>query len=77
MIELLIGLVAGFVAGALVFRNNAKKGEALIAKGQEVAAESGFEGHRPDRAARLVFRAARAERGGEIDAHQYIGWAGA
>jgi hypothetical protein len=39
MIELLIGLVAGFVAGALVFRNNAKKGEALIAKGQEVAAE--------------------------------------
>jgi hypothetical protein len=39
MIELLIGLVAGFVAGALVFRNNAKKGEALIAKVQEEAAE--------------------------------------
>ncbi len=39
MIELLIGLVAGFVAGALVFRNNAKKGEAIIAKVQEEAEE--------------------------------------
>lgn len=39
MVELIIGLVAGFVAGALVFRNNAKKGEALIAKVQEEAAE--------------------------------------
>jgi uncharacterized membrane protein YeaQ/YmgE (transglycosylase-associated protein family) len=39
MVELIIGLVAGFVAGALVFRNNAKKGEALVAKVQAEAAE--------------------------------------
>ena len=39
MVELIIGLVAGFVAGALVFRNNAKKGETLIAKAQASAVE--------------------------------------
>jgi hypothetical protein len=39
MLELIIGLVAGFVAGALVFRNNAKKGEAFIAKAQAEVAE--------------------------------------
>lgn len=39
MVELLIGLVIGFIAGALVFRNNAKKGEALIVKAQEEVAE--------------------------------------
>lgn len=39
MVELLIGLAVGFVAGALVFRNNAKKGEALIAKAQEEVSE--------------------------------------
>lgn len=39
MVELLIGLAVGFVVGALVFRNNAKKGEALIQKAQEEAAE--------------------------------------
>lgn len=39
MTELLIGLLVGFVAGALVFRNNAKKGEALIAKVEEEAKE--------------------------------------
>lgn len=39
MVELLIGLAVGFVVGALVFRNNAKKGEALIAKAQEEVAE--------------------------------------
>ncbi len=36
MINILIGLVVGFIAGALVFRNNAKKGEALVQKGSEV-----------------------------------------
>ena len=37
MITFLIGLVIGFVAGALVFRNNAKKGEALVQKAKEEA----------------------------------------
>lgn len=39
MVELIIGLVAGFVAGALVFRNNAAKGEAFIAKAQAEVSE--------------------------------------
>jgi uncharacterized membrane-anchored protein YhcB (DUF1043 family) len=30
MIGFLIGLVVGFVAGALVFRNNKAKGEAVV-----------------------------------------------
>jgi uncharacterized membrane-anchored protein YhcB (DUF1043 family) len=37
MINILIGLVIGFIAGALVFRNNAKKGEALVQKAEEAA----------------------------------------
>ncbi len=37
MINILIGLVVGFIAGALVFRNNANKAEALIQKAQEEA----------------------------------------
>lgn len=32
MLTFIIGLVVGFVAGALVFRNNAKKAEALVQK---------------------------------------------
>jgi uncharacterized membrane-anchored protein YhcB (DUF1043 family) len=39
MITFLIGLVVGFVAGALVFRNNAAKAEALVKKAQEEAAK--------------------------------------
>jgi hypothetical protein len=39
MITFIIGLVIGFVAGALVFRNNAKKAEAIILKAQEEAKE--------------------------------------
>lgn len=39
MINILIGLVVGFIAGALVFRNNAKKAEALIQKAQAEAQE--------------------------------------
>ncbi len=37
MITFIIGLIVGFVAGALVFRNNAKKAEALIQKAQQEA----------------------------------------
>ena len=32
MINIIIGLVIGFIAGALVFRNNAKKAEAIVTK---------------------------------------------
>lgn len=35
MITHLIALVAGFVAGALVFRNNAAKAEAIVAKAKD------------------------------------------
>lgn len=37
MIAFIIGLVIGFVAGALVFRNNAAKAEALVQKAKEEA----------------------------------------
>ena len=37
MIAFIIGLVVGFVAGALVFRNNAAKGEAIVQKAKEEA----------------------------------------
>jgi uncharacterized membrane-anchored protein YhcB (DUF1043 family) len=39
MINILIGLVVGFIAGALVFRNNAAKAEALVQKAKEEAAK--------------------------------------
>ena len=39
MINILIGLVVGFIAGALVFRNNAAKAEAIVKKAQEEAAK--------------------------------------
>jgi hypothetical protein len=39
MITFIIGLIIGFVAGALVFRNNAKKAEAIIQKAQQEAEE--------------------------------------
>lgn len=39
MITFLIGLVVGFIAGALVFRNNAAKAEALVQKAKEEAAK--------------------------------------
>lgn len=42
MITFLIGLVVGFVAGALVFRNNAKKAEALVQK-TEADAKAAFD----------------------------------
>jgi F0F1-type ATP synthase assembly protein I len=32
MITFIIGLVIGFIAGLLVFRNNAKKAEAIVTK---------------------------------------------
>jgi uncharacterized membrane-anchored protein YhcB (DUF1043 family) len=37
MIAFIIGLVIGFIAGALVFRNNAAKAEALVQKAKEEA----------------------------------------
>jgi F0F1-type ATP synthase assembly protein I len=37
MVTFIIGLVIGFIAGALVFRNNATKAEALVKKAQEEA----------------------------------------
>jgi uncharacterized membrane-anchored protein YhcB (DUF1043 family) len=40
MISFLIGLVLGVVAGALVFRNNAKKGESLVQKVEAEAKEA-------------------------------------
>jgi F0F1-type ATP synthase assembly protein I len=39
IISLIVGLVIGFVAGALVFRNNAAKAEALVQKAKEEAAK--------------------------------------
>jgi F0F1-type ATP synthase assembly protein I len=42
MITFIIGLVIGFIAGALVFRNNAKKAEAIVQKGSEVADKAGI-----------------------------------
>jgi len=42
MIAFIIGLVIGFIAGALVFRNNAKKAEALVQKSQEVVDKAGI-----------------------------------
>jgi uncharacterized membrane-anchored protein YhcB (DUF1043 family) len=35
MVNIIIGLVIGFVAGALVFRNNSAKAEALVQKAQD------------------------------------------
>ena len=40
MTTIIISFVLGFVAGALVFRNNAKKGEAFIQKAQQEAKEA-------------------------------------
>lgn len=37
MITFIIGLVIGFVAGALVFRNNAAKANAIVEKAAEEA----------------------------------------
>ena len=37
MLTFIIGLVLGFVAGALVFRNNAAKAEALVQKAKDEA----------------------------------------
>lgn len=34
MITHAIALIVGFIAGALVFRNNAKKAEAVVAKAE-------------------------------------------
>lgn len=42
MITFIIGLVIGFIAGALVFRNNAKKAEAIVQKGSAVADKAGL-----------------------------------
>lgn len=39
MITFIIGLVIGFIAGALVFRNNAKKAEAIVQKAKEEASK--------------------------------------
>jgi uncharacterized membrane-anchored protein YhcB (DUF1043 family) len=36
----LLALIIGFVAGALVFRNNASKAEALVQKAQEEATKA-------------------------------------
>lgn len=37
MVTIVISLVVGFVAGALVFRNNAKKAEKIVQDGKELA----------------------------------------
>ena len=37
MLLALVALVIGFIAGALVFRNNAAKAEAVVKKAQEEA----------------------------------------
>lgn len=37
MLSFIAGLVIGFVAGALVFRNNAAKAEAIVQKAKEEA----------------------------------------
>lgn len=39
MITFIIGLVIGFIAGALVFRNNAAKAEVLVQKAKEEASK--------------------------------------
>jgi hypothetical protein len=42
MITHLIALVVGFIAGALVFRNNAKKAEAIVQKSEAVVDKAGI-----------------------------------
>jgi uncharacterized membrane-anchored protein YhcB (DUF1043 family) len=42
MITHLIALVIGFIAGALVFRNNAKKAEAIVQKSEAVVDKAGI-----------------------------------
>jgi uncharacterized membrane-anchored protein YhcB (DUF1043 family) len=42
MIAFIIGLVVGFIAGALVFRNNAKKAEAIVQKSEAVVDKAGI-----------------------------------
>ena len=42
MISFIIGLVIGFVAGALVFRNNAKKAEAIVQKTEAAVDKAGI-----------------------------------
>lgn len=37
MVSLIISFVLGFVTGALVFRNNAKKAEKIVQDGKELA----------------------------------------
>ena len=42
MITHLIALVIGFIAGALVFRNNSKKAEAIVQNGSAVVDKAGI-----------------------------------
>jgi hypothetical protein len=42
MILFIIGLVIGFVAGALVFRNNAKKAEVIVQKTEAAVGKAGL-----------------------------------
>jgi len=42
MVSFIIGLVIGFVAGALVFRNNAKKAEAIVQKTEAAVDKAGL-----------------------------------
>lgn len=37
MITIIVSVLVGFVAGALVFRNNAKKAEAVVAQAKAAA----------------------------------------
>lgn len=39
MLAFIVGAVLGFVAGALVFRNNKSKGEAVVAKVESTVAD--------------------------------------
>jgi len=39
MVTFIIGLVVGFIAGALVFRNNAVKAESLVKKTEAIVAK--------------------------------------
>jgi hypothetical protein len=43
MITHLIALVVGFAAGALVFRNNASKAEAIVKKAEAAVDKAGIE----------------------------------
>ena len=42
MVTFIIGLVVGFIAGALVFRNNAAKAEVIVQKTEAAVGKAGL-----------------------------------